>query len=124
MVRRAIHSFYSKSYNELELFIHSCYFILSCLCANKSGINMDMYTDDNFKEFIDIAPYENIKTLENDYEDTYLFPSYSKVKALEKGSKVPLDVVAPRNPGASYPESDLMKRACSQNSQHLLLIPP
>lgn len=83
MVRRAIHSFYSKSYNELELFMHSCYFILSCLCANKSGIIMDMYTDDNFKEFIDIAPYENIKTLENDYEDTYLFPSYSKVKALE-----------------------------------------
>lgn len=49
---------------------------------------------------------------------------WAKVKALEKGSKVPLDVVAPRNPGASYPESDLMKRACSQNSQHLLLIPP
>lgn len=83
MVRRAIHSFYSKPYNELELFVHSCYFILSCLYAKKSGIMMDMYTDDNFKEFIDIAPYKNIKTLENDYEGTYLFPSYSKVKALE-----------------------------------------
>lgn len=83
MVRRAIHSFCGKDYNEFELFEYSCYFILSCLYAIKNGIYMDIYTDDIFSEYIDIVPYKNKNIIDCKCDANNIFTSYSKVIALQ-----------------------------------------
>ena len=80
-----IHSFYSKNCSEENLYIHSCYFILSCLYVNQIGGNINIHTDDKFASLIESCPYKNIYV---DMNDCYNAPSdffaYPKLLALKK----------------------------------------
>ena len=80
-----IHSFYSKNCSEENLYIHSCYFILSCLYVNQIGGNINIRTDDKFASLIESCPYKNIYV---DMNDCYNAPSdffaYPKLLALKK----------------------------------------
>lgn len=79
-----IQSFSSKKCSEESFFMQICYYTLSCLYANESGIDLTLHTDSKFAEFI-YAPYKNIKiTMDNVPDIHKLIWAYSKFISLDK----------------------------------------
>lgn len=78
-----IQSFSSKKCDDEFLFMQICYFTLSCLYADESGIDLTLHTDSRFAEFIH-APYKNIKITMDDVSDIHkLIWAYPKFIALD-----------------------------------------
>ena len=89
-----IQSFYSPICTTDWMFTHSCYFYLSSLYAHQSNINITLYTDYNFKEVLESAPYKEICVLFKDYSlynnINRLFWAWPKFIALDA---VPRDTI-------------------------------
>lgn len=64
-----IQSFYSYNCNEINLFTQSCYFALSSIYAYGSDMPITLYTDYEFKEILDYAPYKNISVIFDNHDD-------------------------------------------------------
>lgn len=80
-----IHSFYSLKCCDKDLFLQSCYFILSCLYMKQIGGNISIHTDDKFASLMDGCPYDNIYVDLNDcYEAPRKFFAYAKLISLAK----------------------------------------
>lgn len=64
-----IHSFYSQNCASFKLFMQNCYFLLSTLYAHNSDFEIDLYTDYDFGQLLEKAPYKNINIVfeEKDY---------------------------------------------------------
>lgn len=73
---KVIHSFYSRHCSQWNLFVQNCYFCLSSIYANTSNIKIDLYTDYDFGQLLDCAPYDNI----NDVFDNHT--EYDKIDSL------------------------------------------
>ena len=57
---RVVHSFSSYHCSEETLFMHMCYFILSCMYAKRSGFEIVAHCDERAKEYLQLAPYDDI----------------------------------------------------------------
>lgn len=80
-----IHSFYSLKCYDKDLFLQSCYFILSCLYIKQLGGNISIHTDDKFASLIEDCPYDNIYLdMNNCYEAPRKFFAYPKLLSLAK----------------------------------------
>ena len=75
---KVIHSFYGHNRNALEfkhsredfiLFYQNCYFCLSSIYANQSGFDIDLYTNYDFGQLLDNAPYKHIYNVFEDHEE-------------------------------------------------------
>lgn len=55
-----VHSFTSKGCNQEKLFYHTITFLLSCLFAKKNGFKINLHCDEIFKNYLSVAPYDNI----------------------------------------------------------------
>lgn len=64
-----IHSFYSHKCSEFEAFMQSCYFILSAIYANDTGLPITLYSDYEFGQCVQKAPYKKINGIFNDHEN-------------------------------------------------------
>lgn len=71
-----IHSFYSHKCSEFEVFMQSCYFILSSIYANDIGLPITLYSDYEFGQCVQKAPYKKINGIFNDHKN------YSKIDPL------------------------------------------
>lgn len=77
MTNKLIHSFYSKRCGQDWLFVHSCYFYLSALYAKESGFDITLYTDSDFKEIMEAAPYNGtVIVLDNHDEYAKIDPQF------------------------------------------------
>lgn len=80
-----IHSFCSLKCSDENLFIQSCYFILSCLYIKHIGGNISIHTDDKFANLIEDCPYDNIYLdMNNCYDAPKVFFAYPKLLSLAK----------------------------------------
>lgn len=61
-----IQSFYSKKCDDFNMFLQSCYFALSSIYADKCDMPIKLYTDYDFKNVLEKAPYKNIEVLFED----------------------------------------------------------
>ena len=59
---RLAHSFASEKCDDKMFYIHMCYFILSCLYAKNSGFELALHCDNKTKDFLEMAPYDEIIT--------------------------------------------------------------
>lgn len=73
-----IHSFYGHNRNALEfdhkredfiIFYQNCYFCLSSIYAAQSGFNIDLYTNYEFGQLLDAAPYKDIHNVFEDHDE-------------------------------------------------------
>lgn len=77
---RIVHSFTSSHCDNESLFMHLCYFILSCLYAKHAGFNIVAHCDERSNQILQIAPYDEIIT---DLEGI-LAPANSRIYAWGK----------------------------------------
>lgn len=77
---RLVHSFTSTHCSNESLFMHLCYFILSCIYAKNSGFDIVVHCDERAKNILQIAPYDEIIT---DLEGV-LAPANSRIYAWGK----------------------------------------
>ena len=73
---KIIQSFYSRICSEEYKFVHNCFYCLSILYANESNIDIDLYTDYEFKELMDKAPYKNMNVIFENHNE------YAKIDRL------------------------------------------
>ena len=59
---RIVHSFTSTHCSNESLFMHLCYFVLSCIYAKNSGFDIVEHCDKRAKEILELAPYDEIIT--------------------------------------------------------------
>lgn len=77
---RLVHSFSSYYCDNENLFRYMTYFILSCIYAKRSGFDIVVYCDNRSKEYLQLAPYDEIITTLEGVEP----PANSKIYAWPK----------------------------------------
>lgn len=55
-----VHTFYTKHLDKTGFFLQCICFVLSCLYAKKSGFKINLHTDKQGFEYLNICPYDNI----------------------------------------------------------------
>ena len=68
-MNKLIHSFYGCKCSEHWMFLQSCYFCLSSIYANQSGFDIDLYTNYDFGQLLDKAPYKNIYNIFENHKE-------------------------------------------------------